>query len=183
MGAHAGGPGKPLLIAGRSNQTCWPRPLSFVRPLLIPARSNHARVGRRRPFSRRRWRKRIRRRKPPRGGAGLPKRTCWTCPFLAWKPAPDAGTKIPPSVLRWACLLACLLAGFPELSFLRTCNPRPWVFGCVFAENVQSGAIFTEISAGESVPPGGTVWLKDPCLLYTSPSPRDATLSRMPSSA
>ena len=27
-------------------------------------------------------------------------------------------------------------------------------------------------------------WLQyDPCLLYTSPSPRDATLSRMPSSA
>ena len=28
-----------------------------------------------------------------------------------------------------------------------------------------------------------TVYLKDICLLYTSPSPRDATLSRMPSSA
>ena len=27
------------------------------------------------------------------------------------------------------------------------------------------------------------VWTVDPCLLYTSPSPRDATLSRMPSSA
>ena len=26
-------------------------------------------------------------------------------------------------------------------------------------------------------------WLSFPCLLYTSPSPRDATLSRMPSSA
>ena len=33
----------------------------------------------------------------------------------------------------------------------------------------------------------GAVWLSpertSPCLLYTSPSPRDATLSRMPSSA
>ena len=28
-----------------------------------------------------------------------------------------------------------------------------------------------------------TVMIIDPCLLYTSPSPRDATLSRMPSSA
>ena len=27
------------------------------------------------------------------------------------------------------------------------------------------------------------LWLKRDCLLYTSPSPRDATLSRMPSSA
>ena len=27
------------------------------------------------------------------------------------------------------------------------------------------------------------VYVEDPCLLYTSPSPRDATLSRMPSSA
>ena len=29
-----------------------------------------------------------------------------------------------------------------------------------------------------------TMWIfENPCLLYTSPSPRDATLSRMPSSA
>ena len=28
-----------------------------------------------------------------------------------------------------------------------------------------------------------TFYQDDPCLLYTSPSPRDATLSRMPSSA
>ena len=30
--------------------------------------------------------------------------------------------------------------------------------------------------------PGARRWIM-PCLLYTSPSPRDATLSRMPSSA
>ena len=30
---------------------------------------------------------------------------------------------------------------------------------------------------------GGAMHLNDACLLYTSPSPRDATLSRMPSSA
>ena len=29
----------------------------------------------------------------------------------------------------------------------------------------------------------GTIAARDSCLLYTSPSPRDATLSRMPSSA
>ena len=32
-------------------------------------------------------------------------------------------------------------------------------------------------------PPAGAIVLFDGCLLYTSPSPRDATLSRMPSSA
>ena len=30
---------------------------------------------------------------------------------------------------------------------------------------------------------GGTFVEEEPCLLYTSPSPRDATLARMPSSA
>ena len=34
-----------------------------------------------------------------------------------------------------------------------------------------------------SDPSGATIRLGDVCLLYTSPSPRDATLSRMPSSA
>ena len=35
---------------------------------------------------------------------------------------------------------------------------------------------------GRKVAIGGVICLDD-CLLYTSPSPRDATLSRMPSSA
>ena len=50
---------KPTLIAGRSNQTWWFMFVSFVRCLLIPARSNDARVGRRRSFWSRRWRKRV----------------------------------------------------------------------------------------------------------------------------
>ena len=40
--------------------------------------------------------------------------------------------------------------------------------------------------AGQVANAGIEVWLLDlptDCLLYTSPSPRDATLSRMPSSA
>ena len=38
--------------------------------------------------------------------------------------------------------------------------------------------------AMEGFTPETLAWLKEhPCLLYTSPSPRDATLSRMPSSA
>ena len=35
-------------------------------------------------------------------------------------------------------------------------------------------------AAGQGDPMGAHGWI---CLLYTSPSPRDATLSRMPSSA
>ena len=38
--------------------------------------------------------------------------------------------------------------------------------------------------AGFEPTTNGTIYLKDkPCLLYTSPSPRDRTRSRMPSSA
>ena len=42
---------------------------------------------------------------------------------------------------------------------------------------------------GDTLPGDPDVWMLEPyvvdcdCLLYTSPSPRDATLSRMPSSA
>ena len=36
------------------------------------------------------------------------------------------------------------------------------------------------ITGDERDSPRGRIWI---CLLYTSPSPRDATLSRMPSSA
>ena len=40
-----------------------------------------------------------------------------------------------------------------------------------------------EVLLGESSVPAADIPLKWFCLLYTSPSPRDATLSRMPSSA
>ena len=43
-------------------------------------------------------------------------------------------------------------------------------------------ALRTEAYTGDPYPMID-VGKKDPCLLYTSPSPRDATLSRMPSSA
>ena len=36
---------------------------------------------------------------------------------------------------------------------------------------------------GEALLPGYPFWLAYTCLLYTSPSPRDRTRSRMPSSA
>ena len=44
-----------------------------------------------------------------------------------------------------------------------------------------SGIITTSAEIGDELPIGGVLAII--CLLYTSPSPRDATLSRMPSSA
>ena len=47
--------------------------------------------------------------------------------------------------------------------------------------NLQSNGLWG-FKIGHSLTFAGVEWIKD-CLLYTSPSPRDATLSRMPSSA
>ena len=54
---------------------------------------------------------------------------------------------------------------------------------CIAKKNRDLNSSFTvrKISFGEGVE--RTFALYSPCLLYTSPSPRDATLSRMPSSA
>ena len=47
-------------------------------------------------------------------------------------------------------------------------------------ETIMDYSIYDAIQAGF----GKIVWvIRKDCLLYTSPSPRDATLSRMPSSA
>ena len=48
--------------------------------------------------------------------------------------------------------------------------------GMPFPENLETALSVESIIREESVVPAT-------CLLYTSPSPRDATLSRMPSSA
>ena len=45
---------------------------------------------------------------------------------------------------------------------------------------IFSGIVTEDQFGGDE---GLIVQYNDPCLLYTSPSPRDATLSRMPSSA
>ena len=54
-----------------------------------------------------------------------------------------------------------------------TFNPPDWIFGPVWT------SLYLMMTF--------SIWLywhtKNSCLLYTSPSPRDATLSRMPSSA
>ena len=51
-----------------------------------------------------------------------------------------------------------------------------------FKDLPKDGSTREELAAFKKdwVAAGGLVWA---CLLYTSPSPRDATLSRMPSSA
>ena len=44
-------------------------------------------------------------------------------------------------------------------------------------------AIAKALESGQLSGYAGDVWFPQPCLLYTSPSPRDRTRSRMPSSA
>ena len=55
----------------------------------------------------------------------------------------------------------------------------------VIGPNGAGKTTFMDIITGKTKPDEGRVtWgEKNICLLYTSPSPRDATLSRMPSSA
>ena len=57
---------------------------------------------------------------------------------------------------------------------------RNWLIGYYIVEFEQSGKDRAEY--GDKLIPTLATELKN-CLLYTSPSPRDATLSRMPSSA
>ena len=71
--------------------------------------------------------------------------------------------------------------GFPE-------GPR-WYEGALWFSDFYQQTVFRMGSGGDLKPvarvenqPSGLGWLPD-CLLYTSPSPRDATLARMPSSA
>ena len=49
--------------------------------------------------------------------------------------------------------------------------------------NIKAKPCYAELIAEEIISIIGSQYLPSTCLLYTSPSPRDATLSRMPSSA
>ena len=51
------------------------------------------------------------------------------------------------------------------------------------AETTKSGFVFEEVSLIEGEQVSTPVYTANNCLLYTSPSPRDRTRSRMPSSA
>ena len=68
---------------------------------------------------------------------------------------------------------------------------QPWLVGCNFLPSsaINQLEMFQEDTFDEKTIERELDWAKDlgfnslSCLLYTSPSPRDATLSRMPSSA
>ena len=59
---------------------------------------------------------------------------------------------------------------------------QPIDVGIITATSVQVGSGTTIHDAGIDLG-SGNITSHNICLLYTSPSPRDATLSRMPSSA
>ena len=53
----------------------------------------------------------------------------------------------------------------------------------VFGEVAVSGSTATLLLNNTALDEGSDWFVTNPCLLYTSPSPRDGLLSRMPSSA
>ena len=72
-------------------------------------------------------------------------------------------------------------------SMARPGSPEQWGFGASLA-SVRPGSPYEQWGSPEQPAAGDSFeqWgysLASACLLYTSPSPRDATLSRMPSSA
>ena len=80
----------------------------------------------------------------------------------------------------------------PEPRYQRALSGRYWIIGTIENESEISPVLSSRSLYGTSLPVTDTTVTSlaeqgpDPvrfCLLYTSPSPRDATLSRMPSSA
>ena len=75
------------------------------------------------------------------------------------------------------------IAGFAKQ--MKRAAKMPWLYNTLIGSSVSSG-LFKRVlgfAAKRSLPKLGKFTLASCCLLYTSPSPRDATLSRMPSSA
>ena len=61
-----------------------------------------------------------------------------------------------------------------EMQFIQTCINNLPIFKTYNSEDLEKTlSMFFELLSGDN----------DPCLLYTSPSPRDKRQSRMPSSA
>ena len=96
----------------------------------------------------------------------------------------------------WALMfIACLytvapaVGAFARMNFIDTVNEATYIAD---GENYEERAAAILSAGGKPVPEWYKTWEKtgllayddiNGCLLYTSPSPRDATLSRMPSSA
>ena len=72
------------------------------------------------------------------------------------------------------CLLGCSIGDFGTILFFQL-SGIPWPTLSIMLLAIINGIITSIILE--------TIVLSRHCLLYTSPSPRDATLSRMPSSA
>ena len=70
----------------------------------------------------------------------------------------------------------------PQIQIIDPCDTGA---GAVIEAEIENGSVSDVIvvDGGSGYNPPPAVGPQYPCLLYTSPSPRDATLSRMPSSA
>ena len=85
---------------------------------------------------------------------------------------------------------ACL-AAFPQLELAKTTPQNPvyhaegdvWTHTMMVVESLLAMPDYQQATRAEQEIVFLAALLHDVCLLYTSPSPRDATLSRMPSSA
>ena len=85
-----------------------------------------------------------------------------------------------------ALLLALLMLPFSAMNVVAVGEPDLWINEISFSDDAPTGGDTITITAevandgGES---GVVSVTTNVCLLYTSPSPRDRTRSRMPSSA
>ena len=80
----------------------------------------------------------------------------------------------------WGKNLVRVFHDLPDVHLGQVCDADPNIRAAVQQQypDIETGADYDRLLADESL---DAVVLA--CLLYTSPSPRDATLSRMPSSA
>ena len=89
------------------------------------------------------------------------------------------------TVFRFSWLLLVAVLAMPFVSYGQAptlvCNDNVQISLATISTTGFCGEIFPD--AFLENPPAGNYTLVIGCLLYTSPSPRDATLSRMPSSA
>ena len=78
------------------------------------------------------------------------------------------------------------LQKFYRINLINSCTgyKSANLIGSISKEGVENVAVFSSIThLGSNPAMLGYILRPTTCLLYTSPSPRDATLSRMPSSA